>query len=128
MGKTYSDVILVVKEPIDPSSLPSKYCKLKKMLNTKTYLEWPQQVNQQAYFWLQLKSVLGTPTMTCDQTQSIRDRTSSIGSVSVIDHPTKDVGHGVVTPNVNHEAEVKKEINIKNDNFSNQRHIPSMAF
>lgn len=66
MGKTFSDVILVVKEPIDPRSLPSKYCKLKKMLSTKTYLEWPQQVNQQAFFWVQLKSVLGKPTMTCE--------------------------------------------------------------
>ncbi|KAK5617460.1 hypothetical protein CRENBAI_005689 [Crenichthys baileyi] len=59
MGKTFSDVILVVKEPIDPNSLPSKYCKLKKMLSTKTYLEWPQQVNQQPFFWAQLRSILG---------------------------------------------------------------------
>ncbi|CAL1611882.1 unnamed protein product [Knipowitschia caucasica] len=45
MGKTFHDVILVLKEPIDPGSLPNKYCKLKKMLSTRTYLEWPQQQN-----------------------------------------------------------------------------------
>lgn len=123
MGKTFSDVILVVKEPIDPSSLPSKYCKLKKMLSTKTYLEWPQQVNQQAFFWLQLKSVLGKPTMTCEETQSLRNRNSSVG-VSVIDHPEEDVRPGVVTPNVSQEVEVKYEINRNNDYLSNQRQIP----
>ncbi|XP_015230278.1 PREDICTED: toll-like receptor 2 type-2 isoform X1 [Cyprinodon variegatus] len=83
MGKTFSDVILVVKEPIDPNSLPNKYCKLKKMLSTKTYLEWPQQVNQQPFFWAQLRSVLGKPTMTREGTNSIRSRTSS-GRIAVI--------------------------------------------
>lgn len=79
MGKTFSDVILVVKEPIDPSSLPSKYCKLKKMLSTKTYLEWPQQANQQPFFWAQLRSVLGKPTVTRDGNHSIRSKNSSLG-------------------------------------------------
>lgn len=83
MGKTFGDVILVVKEPIDPNSLPSKYCKLKKMLSTKTYLEWPQQVNQQAFFWAQLRSVLGRPSSVSRGRQRARSRTSS-GSISVI--------------------------------------------
>uniref|UniRef100_A0A673FNT9 TIR domain-containing protein n=1 Tax=Sinocyclocheilus rhinocerous TaxID=307959 RepID=A0A673FNT9_9TELE len=56
IGKTFSDVILIVKEPIDPTSLPSKFCKLKRMLNTKTYLEWPQQPTEQSFFWVQLRS------------------------------------------------------------------------
>lgn len=77
MGKTFSDVILVVKEPIDPSSLPNKYCKLKKMLSTKTYLEWPQQVSQQAFFWTQLRSVLGKPSPTRSRSLSVRSRTHS---------------------------------------------------
>nr|WHT06284.1 toll like receptor 18 [Syngnathoides biaculeatus] len=78
MGKTFSDVILVVKEPIDPGTLPSKYCKLKKMLSTKTYLEWPQQANQQAFFWAQLRSVLGKPTR-----HSIRRTNSSVAGQSL---------------------------------------------
>jgi len=84
MGKTFSDVILVVMEPIDPKSLPSKYCKLKKMLSTKTYLEWPEQSKQQPFFWAQLKSVLGKPSLTRDRVDSARSRASSEGRVSVI--------------------------------------------
>ncbi|MBN3304370.1 TLR21 protein, partial [Amia calva] len=61
IGKTFQDVVLVVKEVLDPDSLPSKFCKLKKMLNTKTYLEWPQEPNRQAFFWAQLRGVLGKP-------------------------------------------------------------------
>ncbi|XP_017283953.1 toll-like receptor 18 isoform X2 [Kryptolebias marmoratus] len=89
MGKSFSDVILVVKEPIEPSSLPSKYCKLKKMLSTKTYLEWPQQANQQPFFWAQLRSVLGKPTMTREGTHSVRSRNSSQG-ISMTEPPVEE--------------------------------------
>uniref|UniRef100_A0A6Q2YTF9 TIR domain-containing protein n=1 Tax=Esox lucius TaxID=8010 RepID=A0A6Q2YTF9_ESOLU len=86
IGKTFNDVILVVKEPIDPESLPSKYCKLKKMLNTKTYLEWPQQDKQQTFFWAQLKSVLGKPTLIRQHAASGRgSMVSSVETVSVIE-------------------------------------------
>ncbi|XP_034466657.1 toll-like receptor 18 isoform X1 [Hippoglossus hippoglossus] len=122
MGKTFSDVILVVKEPIDPSSLPSKYCRLKKMLSTKTYLEWPQQVSQQPFFWEQLRSVLGQPTMTGDGGQSVESRTSS---VSVIGCPQEDGGAKVVKRN-------QEEINFmerNNNKLSNpQIQIPVVAF
>nr|XP_046254776.1 toll-like receptor 18 [Scatophagus argus]XP_046254777.1 toll-like receptor 18 [Scatophagus argus]XP_046254778.1 toll-like receptor 18 [Scatophagus argus]XP_046254779.1 toll-like receptor 18 [Scatophagus argus]XP_046254780.1 toll-like receptor 18 [Scatophagus argus] len=121
MGKTFSDVILVVKEPIDPSSLPSKYCKLKKMLSTKTYLEWPLQVNQQAFFWAQLKSVLGKPTMTRDRAHSVKSRTSSGGGISVIGLPLGDGRPEAVTPSADKETE-------HNSERSNQRQIPVVAF
>ncbi|KAM6910415.1 toll-like receptor 18, partial [Xenentodon cancila] len=118
MGKTFSDVILVVKEPIDPRSLPSKYCNLKKMLSTKTYLEWPQQPNQQQFFWVQLRSVLGKPTMTHDGANSVRGRTSSVRRMSVIlpqveemmPYHTEDA-----IPNANKKAEPEKEIIDRND-------------
>uniref|UniRef100_A0A8C6WF10 Toll-like receptor 18 n=1 Tax=Neogobius melanostomus TaxID=47308 RepID=A0A8C6WF10_9GOBI len=75
MGKSFSDVILVVKEPIDAGSLPSKYCKLKKMLSTKTYLEWPQQASQRAFFWTQLRTVLGRPSpISRSRSFSVRSR------------------------------------------------------
>lgn len=129
MGKTFSDVILVVKEPIDPSSLPSKYCKLKKMLSTKTYLEWPQQVNQQAFFWAQLKSVLGKPTMTRERAQSVKSRTSSVGGISVIGLPVEEERRPeVATVNADIEIEPKNEIIKRNDSeMSNQRQIPVVA-
>lgn len=116
MAKTFSDVILVVKEPIDPRSLPSKYCKLKKMLSTKTYLEWPQQANQQAFFWSQLRSVLGRPSLTREEARSIKSRTSSVGAVSAAGHPLEDRRPELEKPEV---------VAIKRTNeLSNQRQIP----
>ncbi|XP_070691015.1 toll-like receptor 18 [Pempheris klunzingeri] len=126
MGKTFSDVILVVKEPIDPSSLPSKYCKLKKMLRTKTYLEWPQQVNQQAFFWAQLRSVLGKPTMTRGSMRSVKSRTSSVGGVSVIGPLIEERQSEEAKPNADKQA-VSKIIKRNNDELSNQRQIPVVA-
>lgn len=87
IGKTFSDVILIVKEAIDPTSLPSKFCKLKRMLNTKTYLEWPQQPTEQSFFWVQLRSVLGKPNNIKEHTTSQRSRLSSVRSVSLIELP-----------------------------------------
>lgn len=87
IGKTFSDVILIVKEPIDPTSLPSKFCKLKKMLSTKTYLEWPQQPTEQSFFWVQLRSVLGKPNVIRQRTTSQHSRLSSVRSISLIELP-----------------------------------------
>ncbi|KAL0171889.1 hypothetical protein M9458_032200, partial [Cirrhinus mrigala] len=87
IGKTFSDVILIVKEPIDPTSLPSKFCKLKRMLNTKTYLEWPQQPTEQSFFWVQLRSVLGKPNNIKERTASQHSRLSSVRSASLIELP-----------------------------------------
>lgn len=122
MGKTFSDVILVVKEPIDPNSLPSKYCKLKKMLSTKTYLEWPQQVNQQAFFWAQLKSVLGKPT-TQERANSVKRRTLSAERKSVIGPPIEETVPEEDKMTVGKEAE---PINEANEEPLNQ--IPLAAF
>lgn len=123
MGKTFSDVILVVKEPIDPSSLPSKYCKLKKMLSTKTYLEWPQQANQQAFFWAQLRSVLGRPSTVARGRQSARSRTSS-GSISAIgalvDEQSPERAGEKVT-------ETNYEVIENSWEVSNQRQIPMVV-
>ncbi|XP_028327629.1 toll-like receptor 18 [Gouania willdenowi] len=115
MGKTFSDVILVLKEPIDPSSLPSKFCKLKKMMNTKTYLEWPLQVNQQAFFWAQLKSVLGKPSTSQYRRQSVKSLTSSVGATSMSSFP---VSNGM------EESAETKEVDFPKHN---QRQIPVVA-
>lgn len=126
MGKTFSDVILVVKEPIDPNTLPSKYCKLKKMLSTKTYLEWPQQVNQQAFFWAQLRSVLGKPTMIREGRLSVRSRASSVGGVSVIGPLVEERRPEEAKP----RGKRKENELIKGDteNQWNERQIPVAAF
>lgn len=61
VGLGSEDVILVVKEPIDARGLPRRFARLRKMLGTKTYLEWPREVGRRPFFWLQLRSLLGSP-------------------------------------------------------------------
>lgn len=125
MGKTFSDVILVVKEPIDPNSLPSKYCKLKKMLSTKTYLEWPQQDKQQAFFWEQLRSVLGKPVQTRERLHSAKSRTSSVGAVSVIELPVEDGRPATRQAKVDGGKQLRKEdVERNEDEMTDLRPIP----
>ncbi|XP_026542262.1 toll-like receptor 2 [Notechis scutatus] len=59
VGMNFEDVVLVVKEAIDPQALPNKFCRLRKMLSKRTYLEWPSEPGRQAFFWVQLTSALG---------------------------------------------------------------------
>ncbi|NXT88244.1 TLR22 protein, partial [Anhinga rufa] len=39
--------ILVLLEPIQSKAIPKRFCKLRKIMNTKTYLEWPLDEEQQ---------------------------------------------------------------------------------
>uniref|UniRef100_A0A8C5X5N1 Toll-like receptor 2 n=1 Tax=Malurus cyaneus samueli TaxID=2593467 RepID=A0A8C5X5N1_9PASS len=50
--------ILVLLEPIQSKAIPKRFCKLRKIMNTKTYLEWPLEEEQQQLFWFNLKSAL----------------------------------------------------------------------
>ncbi|NWY63432.1 TLR22 protein, partial [Chionis minor] len=43
--------ILVLLEPIQSNAIPKRFCKLRKIMNTKTYLEWPPGEEQQERFW-----------------------------------------------------------------------------
>lgn len=109
MGKTFSDVILVVKEPIDPNSLPSKYCRLKKMLSNKTYLEWPEDRKHQVFFWAQLRSVMGKPNDTERFSASMRRRSRRMNTVSVIElesnQKSADAGQ-----KIDEESDIKLQI------------------
>ncbi|KAG9480733.1 hypothetical protein GDO78_010153 [Eleutherodactylus coqui] len=58
VGHVFEDIILVVKENVRMEDLPKRFCKLRKLLSTKTYLEWPLEENRQTFFWVQLKSIL----------------------------------------------------------------------
>ncbi|NWW16270.1 TLR22 protein, partial [Falcunculus frontatus] len=51
-------VILVLLEPIQSKAIPKRFCKLRKIMNTKTYLEWPAGEEQQEMFWFNLKIAL----------------------------------------------------------------------
>ncbi|XP_005500898.2 toll-like receptor 2 type-1 [Columba livia] len=50
--------ILVLLEPIQSEAIPKRFCKLRKIMNTKTYLEWPPGEEQQNIFWENLKGAL----------------------------------------------------------------------
>ncbi|KFU88318.1 Toll-like receptor 2 type-2, partial [Chaetura pelagica] len=50
--------ILVLLEPIQSKAIPKRFCKLRKIMNTKTYLEWPLEEEQQDLFWFNLKVAL----------------------------------------------------------------------
>ncbi|OBS57733.1 hypothetical protein A6R68_11143, partial [Neotoma lepida] len=43
--------ILVLLEPIEKKAIPQRFCKLRKIMNTKTYLEWPLDEAQREVFW-----------------------------------------------------------------------------
>uniref|UniRef100_W5NMH7 Toll-like receptor 2 n=1 Tax=Lepisosteus oculatus TaxID=7918 RepID=W5NMH7_LEPOC len=51
-------LILLLLEPIPANSIPDRFCKLRKMMNKSTYLEWPPDEACQSMFWKRLKAVL----------------------------------------------------------------------
>uniref|UniRef100_A0A8C2M238 Toll-like receptor 2 n=1 Tax=Cricetulus griseus TaxID=10029 RepID=A0A8C2M238_CRIGR len=50
--------ILVLLEPIEKKAIPQRFCKLRKIMNTKTYLEWPLDEGQQEVFWVNLRTAI----------------------------------------------------------------------
>ncbi|XP_055452562.1 toll-like receptor 2 [Psammomys obesus] len=50
--------ILVLLEPIEKKAIPQRFCKLRKIMNTKTYLEWPLDDTQQEVFWTNLRTAI----------------------------------------------------------------------
>ncbi|XP_078263738.1 toll-like receptor 2 [Rhinoraja longicauda] len=58
-------LILLLLEPIPKNSIPDRFCKLRKLMNKNTYLEWPQNEFQQGFFWKRLKAVLNLDFHPC---------------------------------------------------------------
>lgn len=54
-------VVLILLEPIDKDTIPKKFCKLRRVMNSRTYLEWPDDDNQIARFWQSLRSAIKRP-------------------------------------------------------------------
>ncbi|XP_077333194.1 toll-like receptor 2 [Lithobates pipiens] len=50
--------ILVILEPIERSTVPKRFAKLRKLMNTKTYLKWPTEEEEQEVFWTNLREAL----------------------------------------------------------------------
>lgn len=51
-------VILILLEPLPEKTIPRRFCKLRKLMNTRTYLEWPTDEDSQQLFWYHLKTAL----------------------------------------------------------------------
>uniref|UniRef100_A0A8C6YIR9 Toll-like receptor 2 n=1 Tax=Naja naja TaxID=35670 RepID=A0A8C6YIR9_NAJNA len=50
--------ILILLESIPTKTIPERFCKLRKLMNTKTYLEWPSDKDQEQLFWFNLKMAI----------------------------------------------------------------------
>ncbi|KAI4883304.1 hypothetical protein NFI96_001575, partial [Prochilodus magdalenae] len=50
--------VLVLLEPIPKETVPKRFCKLRKIMNSRTYLEWPQEEERREEFWRNLKAAL----------------------------------------------------------------------
>ncbi|XP_036418523.1 toll-like receptor 2 [Colossoma macropomum] len=50
--------VLVLLEPIPKETIPKRFCKLRKIMNSRTYLEWPQEEERREEFWHNLQAVL----------------------------------------------------------------------
>ncbi|XP_060613830.2 toll-like receptor 2 [Anolis sagrei] len=95
VGLGFEDVVLVVKEAVDPRALPRKFCKLRKLLSAKTYLEWPAEPGRQVFFWAQLAAVLGKAEKNVHEPEG----KATIGDTGVSQHlemPPVDEGSATV--------------------------------
>ena len=54
-------VVLILLEPIDKDTIPKKFCKLRRVMNSRTYLEWPDDDGQIVRFWQSLRSAIRRP-------------------------------------------------------------------
>ncbi|XP_045903155.1 toll-like receptor 2 [Micropterus dolomieu] len=54
-------MVLILLEPIDKATIPKRFCKLRKVMNSRTYLKWPDDDNQIPRFWQSLRTAIETP-------------------------------------------------------------------
>ncbi|XP_037540449.1 toll-like receptor 2 [Nematolebias whitei] len=50
--------ILILLEPLSMDDVPRRFCKLRKIMSSTTYLEWPQEEERRLEFWRSLRNVL----------------------------------------------------------------------
>ncbi|XP_071382268.1 toll-like receptor 2 [Centroberyx affinis] len=50
--------ILILLEPLAKDDIPKRFCKLRKLMSSTTYLEWPQEEERRAEFWKNLRYAL----------------------------------------------------------------------
>ncbi|XP_041820711.1 toll-like receptor 2 type-2 [Chelmon rostratus] len=50
--------ILILLEPLSKDDIPKRFCKLRKLMGSTTYLEWPQEEERTGEFWRSLRNAL----------------------------------------------------------------------
>ncbi|XP_051993533.1 toll-like receptor 2 type-2 [Xyrauchen texanus] len=50
--------VLILLEPIKKETIPKRFCKLRKIMNSRTYLEWPEDEENKSEFWSHLRFAL----------------------------------------------------------------------
>ncbi|XP_016535116.1 toll-like receptor 2 isoform X2 [Poecilia formosa] len=50
--------ILILLEPLSKDDVPKRFCKLRKLMSSTTYLEWPQEEERRPEFWRSLRNAL----------------------------------------------------------------------
>ncbi|XP_038163197.1 toll-like receptor 2 type-2 [Cyprinodon tularosa] len=50
--------ILILLEPLSKDDVPKRFCKLRKLMSSTTYLEWPQEEDRRPEFWRSLRKAL----------------------------------------------------------------------
>ncbi|XP_032437863.1 toll-like receptor 2 type-1 [Xiphophorus hellerii] len=50
--------ILILLEPLSKDDVPKRFCKLRKLMSSTTYLEWPQDEERRPEFWRSLRNAL----------------------------------------------------------------------
>ncbi|XP_027138449.1 toll-like receptor 2 [Larimichthys crocea] len=54
-------VVLILLESIDTETIPKKFCKLRRFMNSRTYLKWSDDDNQIPRFWKNLRTAIKRP-------------------------------------------------------------------
>ncbi|XP_054876264.1 toll-like receptor 2 type-2 [Poeciliopsis prolifica] len=50
--------ILILLEPLSKDDVPKRFCKLRKLMSSTTYLEWPEEEERRPEFWRSLRIAL----------------------------------------------------------------------
>ncbi|XP_039996663.1 toll-like receptor 2 isoform X2 [Xiphias gladius] len=50
--------ILILLEPLSKDDIPKRFCKLRKLMSSTTYLEWPREEERRGEFWRSLRNAL----------------------------------------------------------------------
>ncbi|XP_076001651.1 toll-like receptor 2 [Genypterus blacodes] len=53
--------VLILLEPIDKQTIPKRFCKLRNVMNSRTYLEWPDDEAHLPRFWQSLRRAIKRP-------------------------------------------------------------------